>query len=39
METWTIRWPGEQMDEEHVRRKELGVPKPEAGTTLACGRY
>lgn len=38
-DTWTIRRPGEQMDKEHVRGKELGVPKPEAGTSLASGRY
>lgn len=38
-ETWTIRWPGEQMEKALVRQKELGVPKPEAGASLACRRY
>lgn len=38
-ETRTMKWPGEEMEEEHVRQRELDVPKPEARTSLACWRY
>lgn len=37
--TWTMRWSGEETEGERVRPRELGVPKPEAGASLAFWRY